>query len=248
MGARSEPALHPVSTTQPALHHPQPCALQSPCLRLSGVPDGPWRGTLLHCLNGLRWDAWQGNMGIMGYLISWNCCINFFGKKILLNKIASPKNNTTASYSTLKCVFCVRICFYFGLLDSVHCQLKGIVHPKHSILSLITHPHVVPKTFVHLRNTNQRCTKHIFPDAFDIWKHRNKHARTPKRISPLFCYLSPTCTYTTKATMMAESVIPVSQGSEVVWNKAKSTVFPYHAPYSWLAASVFGTRSDTVDT
>ncbi len=80
MGARSEPALHPVSTTQPALHHPQPCALQSPRLRLSGVPDGPWRGTLLHCLNGLRWDAWQGNMGIMGYLISWNCCIKFFLK------------------------------------------------------------------------------------------------------------------------------------------------------------------------
>jgi len=35
---------------------------------------------------------------------------------------------------------------------------KGLVHPKMKILSLITHPHVVPKpskTLVHLWNTNE---------------------------------------------------------------------------------------------
>ncbi len=36
-------------------------------------------------------------------------------------------------------------------------KLKGLIHPKIKIVSLITHPHVVPnrKTFVHLQNTNQ---------------------------------------------------------------------------------------------
>ncbi len=44
----------------------------------------------------------------------------------------------------------------------VNYPFKRIVQPKMKILSLITHPHVVPnrKTFVHLRNTNA-YTKHI---------------------------------------------------------------------------------------
>jgi len=34
--------------------------------------------------------------------------------------------------------------------------IEGLVHPKMNILSVITHPHVVPtsKTFAHLWNTN----------------------------------------------------------------------------------------------
>ncbi len=47
----------------------------------------------------------------------------------------------------------VRDFFFFPVY-----ALKGIVHPKMKILSLITHSHVIPnqtrKTFVHLRNTN----------------------------------------------------------------------------------------------
>ncbi len=35
------------------------------------------------------------------------------------------------------------------LINAVKNIVKGIVHPKMIIMSLITHPHVVPKTFVH---------------------------------------------------------------------------------------------------
>jgi len=55
-----------------------------------------------------------------------------------------------------------QLCF-FAWLNNIDAIIKGLVHPKMKILSLITHPFQARKTFVLLQNINE--------DIFDeIWE------------------------------------------------------------------------------